>query len=161
MKLQLSYSGTKTHLTFGNDTVEVKPYQVVLWVSISVRDLLAWDARIPRFPALLDPGNNHNFSITEEQLVKWAGIQPELLEEQRKLQEKGTKVPVRAAALWLHAKEPFRLTMAEGIAVYPTNGPRLPLLGLRALTQNKLRALFYADQMRVIIRTAPNWYWPF
>jgi len=82
MKLHLSYSAEKTHVTVGNETVEVKPYQVVLWVSVSLRDMLVWDPRTARFPALLDPGNNHNFSITEEQLVKWAGIQPNLLEEQ-------------------------------------------------------------------------------
>jgi hypothetical protein len=161
MKLHLSYSAEKTHVTVGNETVEVKPYQVVLWVSVSLRDMLVWDPRTARFPALLDPGNNHNFSITEEQLVKWAGIQPNLLEEQRKLQERGTKVPLRAAALWLHAQEPFRLTMAEGIAVYPQHGPRLPLLGLRALTQNKLRALFFGDRKQVVIRTPSKWYWPF
>jgi hypothetical protein len=156
MKFRVSYSAQKERLAVGNETVEIKPYQVVLWLSIAVRDMLEWDPRTPRFPALLDPGNNHNLSIREDQLVRWAGIQPELLDEQRWLQDKGIKVPLRAAAVWLHADEPYRLTMAEGIAVYPQDGPRLPLLGLRALTQNKLQALIYGDRMQVVIRTPPN-----
>jgi hypothetical protein len=156
MKLHVSYSAQKQRLAVGEETVEIKPYQVVVWVGISARDLLEWDPRTPKFPALLDPGNNHNFSIKEEHLLRWAGIQPKLLEEQRWLQDKGTKVPLRAAALWLHAEAPFRLTMAEGIAVYPEHGPRLPLLGLRALTQNKLRAIFAGIRERSSFGHLPN-----
>ena len=38
-----------------------------------------WDARSPIFPALLDTGNNHNFSIQQSQITRWAGIQPQYL----------------------------------------------------------------------------------
>ena len=40
--------------------------------------------------------------------------------------------------------EPYQLSLREGIIIYPRGnplGPRLPLLGLRALTQNNLETV--------------------
>ena len=65
------------------------------------------------------------------------------------------------ANLWLHGDEgPFALTIPDGVAVYESGGPRLPILGLRALTNSKLQTLIYGDALRVVIRTPPPWYWP-
>ncbi len=54
-------------------------------------------------------------------------------------------------------REPFPLKLEEGIAIYPDEiGPRLPALGLRALTQNQLHVAIDPEQMRVSLRT-PDW----
>jgi hypothetical protein len=58
---------------------------------------------------------------------------------------------------WCRVTEPHPLKLQQGIAVYPEDiGPRLPVLGLRALTQNQLHVAIDPERMRVSIRT-PDW----
>jgi hypothetical protein len=42
------------------------PYQIMVWVSLSPFRALTLPADAPRFPALLDTGTAHNFSVTEQ-----------------------------------------------------------------------------------------------
>jgi hypothetical protein len=77
------------------------------------------------------------------------------------------------ADLWIHPnlpgqihssdREPVRLLLKEGIALYPDDGsnhPRLPLLGLRALLDNHLRLTVNGWQRSVTLATQRRW-WPF
>lgn len=153
MKLHLTYYKDKTHITVQDQIVEVKAYQIICWVSVSLRSMLECDEKIPKIPAILDTGNTHNFAISQEQLQKWAGIHPDSLRLLTRLRDKKQLVPVRAASLWLRADEPFRMDIDEGIGVYERDGPRLPILGLRALTNSRLQIVIYADQKRGIIQT--------
>src|SRR5438105_1945713 len=57
--------------------LRIKPYQIIIQVSIS--NLRTWDARTPIVPALLDTGLNHNFSIQEDHLARWAGLHAQAL----------------------------------------------------------------------------------
>jgi hypothetical protein len=162
VKLHLTYSSERTFVRVLGEQIQVKPYQIIIWFSIGTQEILEWDAKVPKLPAILDIGHNHNLSIQIEQLVKWAGIQPESLPARGTIREKGQQIPLRSAAFWLHADTgPFPLNMDEGIALYQKDGPRLPLLGLRALTNNKIQALVYGDQKKCLIRTPARWYWPF
>jgi hypothetical protein len=112
-----------------------------------VREQIEPDPGLPRFPAILDTGNNHNFAIREEQLRSWARIPS--LEPRQYITVQGRPVPLINARLWLFPNEPgsvalssrspIRLAMAEGIAVFPEdlpNSARLPILGLRAIVNN-------------------------
>lgn len=133
------------------DGVRIHPDQIIVWVSLHLADVLEWDPKTPRLPAILDTGNNHNFSIREDHLVRWAGIRPAAMGMLGGIRERGKAIPLRAASLWLHAnraggteaavdRQPLRLAVDEGIAVYPEDGsghPRLPLLGLRSLLDNR------------------------
>jgi hypothetical protein len=107
----------------------------------------------PRFPAILDTGNNFTFTITERQLVKWAGIRPSLLRLLGPMVLNGVGTERRAANVWMHPNRrgqrrafkpsaPHLLELDRGLAIYPDDapppGPRLPLLGLRALDDNGL-----------------------
>jgi hypothetical protein len=58
------------HSEFRGERVKIRPFQIIVHVSLS--DIPIWDPRTPLIPALLDTGNNHNFSIQEHQLVRWA-----------------------------------------------------------------------------------------
>jgi hypothetical protein len=161
VKLQLAYYAEKRKINVQNDVVEIKPFQIIVWVSFTSHDVQNLDANVPRLPAILDTGNNHNFALTETHLLRWAGIHPASLFELRKMREYGRKVPLHNAGLWLHTdKDPINLNVDEGIAIYTGDWPRLPTLGLRALTNNQLQTLIYGDTMNVIIRTRPKWYWP-
>jgi hypothetical protein len=162
------------HVTWrvGAEPVRVKPYQIALWVSVTARGLRE-PGNAPRLPALLDSANNHNFSIQERHLVHWAGTHPELLRTLNAITERGRHLPLRAADVWIHPNRPgtressglrpYRLNLTQGIAVYPEDGsnfPRLPLLGLRGLTDNKLDLRIDGYRREVSLRTARRW-WPF
>jgi hypothetical protein len=99
--------------------------------------------------------------LSQEHLVKWGGIQTASLTGIKQMRDKGLRVQLYVANLWLHTDgEPFKLKIDEGIGVYETGGPRLPTLGLRALTNSKLQMLIYGDTMQAIIRTPPKWHRP-
>jgi hypothetical protein len=162
VKLHLSYYAEKTRIKVRDDVVEVKAFQIIVWVSVVSSATSAWDARIPRLPAILDSANNHNFALTDQHLLNWAGIHAASLVELGGIRERGKRIPLKDAGLWLHTDaEPFKVGVDEGIAVYDGDWPRLPILGLRALTKNNLQTLIYGDAKQVIIRTPRKWYWPF
>ena len=107
------------------------------------------------------------------QLQRWAGIATALLPMSGAIREAGRRIPLHAATVWLHRNErgtrtaagqPYPLILEDGIAVYqaePGGIAHLPLLGLRALTDNKLQTLIDGARLRVSIATASPWWWPF
>jgi len=48
--------------------IVIRSYQIVVWVGLSVHGTLSRP-----FPAVVDTGHSHNFSIKEEQLELWTG----------------------------------------------------------------------------------------
>ena len=82
--------------------VIVRPYQIVVWVSITRQHAAALDSATPRFPALLDTGNNHNFSLQHEHLLSWAGAEPANYFGRRRLFVAGQPVPLVSGNVWLH-----------------------------------------------------------
>jgi len=150
-------------VTFGGSRVQIKPYQIVVWIGISASDA-DLDEAAPRIPALLDTGHAHYFAIQASHLFKWAGLHPDSLIPLPDIRINHIQVPVRKATIWLqpgwplphHAlklPKPFRLAAGDriGIAVYPRGGqdpnnkdypadfPRLPSLGMLGLTRQQLR----------------------
>jgi hypothetical protein len=167
---RLPYFPDHTTITVRDEQVGVQRFQVIVWVSISMARTLEWDPRTPAFPAILDPGNNFTFSIFESQLIRWAGIRPELLKLLGRVRQQGRHFPRRRAEIWLHRNspgsrdrrtdiEPFRLQLDKGIAIYPDEGPtfpHLPLVGLRALTESQLQTIIDGRHREVSAHT-PNW----
>lgn len=140
-------------ITFvSSEQVRIKAYEIVVWIELSGPEKRTWDATSPCFPANLDTGHTHNFSIQEQHLVRWARIRPEALDIVGQVRQSGRRVPLHAAQIWLHGNvpdshdrleggTPHLLNLTGGISVFPTtddNFPRLPLLGLRALLSNGL-----------------------
>jgi hypothetical protein len=154
------------------ERVRVKAYQIVAWVSLSVERVTTWEPGVPSFPMIVDPGHNHNFSIQEEQVIRWADLRPETLPVLGHIRQGGRRVPLRGANLWIHPNEPgqrdrfanrapHRLDLLSGIAVYPRESgfPPLPLLGLRALATNNLVLTIHGTRREVHLRTVRKW-WP-
>ena len=146
-------SEQRTSLQFGDKYVTVRRNQILVWVSVHLAGALEPEKSIPRFPALLDTGNNFAFSLQDRLLRDWAGIDPSLLVSLGNVEINGQLATRRRATVWLYPnspgrqevasdRPPFRLRLPKGIAVYPTDadppGPRLPLLGLPALLDNDL-----------------------
>jgi len=63
--LPISYEPATINV--GAEAITIKRFQIFAWVSLR--------ASAP-FPAILDTGHSHNFSITESQLAHWAGLRP-------------------------------------------------------------------------------------
>ena len=76
---QLPFFETPTAVSVGRERVTIKPYQIVVWVSLAARDPAILEPTTPRFPAVLDIGLSYNFAIGEELLRRWAGLHPQSL----------------------------------------------------------------------------------
>jgi hypothetical protein len=140
-------------------TVTIRPYQIIVWVSLTVRDVI--DDPL-RFPAVLDTAHNHNFSIREEQL-EWAGLQEAMLEKVGEIRVNRQEVRLRKGYVWIYRNrpgsaellpKPYRLDLPQGFAVHPSEsqGPRLPLLGLRGIVTNGLKLGVDGQKLAVSLR---------
>jgi hypothetical protein len=145
--------------------IRLKPFQIGMHVSIL--DEPEWNSLAPIIPALLDTGNNHNFSIQEHHLTRWAGIHPDALRFLGVIRDREYSPSLRFAKIWIHRNragtrdlskvEPFLLRLDAGIAVYPSdksNYPRLPLLGLRAILDNDLKLVLDGKRNHVSLKSS-------
>jgi hypothetical protein len=137
-------------------TAQVMPYQIVVMVSIAATRVMELPSDAPRFPAVLDTGNNHNFAIRQEQFARWTGLK---LPKRGLVNVGGRTIPLYTANVWIHPEDgdEFRLRMEEGIVVYPSGEPnpaRLPILGLRGLVRNGLRIVIDGKKREVTISTS-------
>jgi hypothetical protein len=156
----------------GQEPVLLRRYQIVVWVSLVARSSAELGPLDRRLPAVLDTGHSHFFSIQWRHLADWAGIAPATLRSVGTIRERGRRVPLRAVTVYLFGnrpgrrdadpgRPPFRLGTRRGVAVYEDGDfPRLPLIGLRALTQNHLRLTVDGDRQTVSLTAPPHW-WPF
>ncbi len=159
---QLPFSETSSAVRVAGEDVAVRSYQIVVWLSISAGETLPADALM--FPAVMDTGHNHNFSIQKHQLTAWANVRADQLPRVGNILVNRQQVPLSAAFLWLHRNQPgtsellprpYLIAAPKGIAVYPdsaANAPRLPLLGLRALVTNGLQLVIDGERLTVSLR---------
>jgi hypothetical protein len=151
--------GTTIQTPFG--IVPIVAYQPVVWVSLRTAQ-----GSSAAFPAVVDSGHSHYFSIREEQLTTWAGLPIENLDRIGRARVNQQQVDLFAAdlVLWknvpgsrdeLREQAPALLKLPGGIVVHTRDdisGPRLPLLGLRTLVANGLRLTFDGASMTLDIR---------
>lgn len=165
------YFTTPTRLTVGGDDVTVNPFQIVVWVAVATDG----QEQSARFPAVLDTGCGTSFIISPNTLSRWVGIDWRSLAFERSIERKhaGIIVPHRRADIWLLPNQydrrdeldpllsPTLLELRDGIAVFGDGeqvgntdtkklvAPRLPLLGLRALSAANLSLRINTETMRV------------
>jgi hypothetical protein len=171
---RLPFFETPTAMSVRSERLTIKPYQIIVWVSLAVREQKELQPNTPRFPAVLDIGLSHNFSISEELLQRWSGLHPRSLRALGRARLSGLPADIRDVEVWLYPNQPgqrdrfsnqppFRLMLEEGIAVYPRNtpnAPRLPLLGLRGLCWMNLQLALDCRACHVSLRT-PRRFWIF
>lgn len=168
------FSEKSDEVIFRDERVRIQDHQIIVWVSLSMyRELGPNLAAVP-FPAILDTGHTHSFSIQERHLIEWAGLRPEAMRVigVRRDRERDRHVMLRTANLWVHRNERGKRDQlvegtaqlalsAQGIAVYSEgNFPRLPLLGLRVIAENSLILKVDGDRRETTLRTPRRW-WPF
>jgi hypothetical protein len=164
----LPLSERSDEVSRGLERIPIKPFQIIVWVSLTAEKILELPPSAERFPVIVDTGHGHNFSIHERHLTAWAGVPREQLPRRGKTRVNGQEIPLHAGAVWIHAnvpghrdqfadQPPFRLDFLEGIALHPgSDYPRIPLLGLRALVRNKLHLAMDPERCVVHLRT-PDW----
>jgi hypothetical protein len=103
-------------LRFGDRYVTIHANQIVVWVSVHLSEVLVPEENIPRFPALLDTGNNFGFSVQDRHLREWAGIDPGLLKLLGDFEINEQVVTRREATVWLYPNIPGRQAAAGGQA---------------------------------------------
>jgi hypothetical protein len=165
---RLPITEDRASLRFGDRYVTIYANQILVWVSVQLSGILIPEENVPRFPALLDTGNNFDFSVTDRHMREWAGIDPDLLDVRGNIAIDGKVVTRRQATVWLYPnipgrqdpasdRSPFRLDMIRGIAVYTPNavppGPRLPLLGLPTFLENGLDFWLDPDRRHVTVQS--------
>ncbi len=163
----LPFFDDPTFLNVQGERVRVKAHQIVLWVSLGLKNRNSPPDVKQRFPAILDIGHSHNFSLSEHHLVQWAGFSLQALPHLGRVRIHGRPVPLVALNIWIHynqprerdlllPKSPHRIELDSGVAVYPsgtTGAPRLPLLGLRGLRRADLQLRVDCQKCRVSLGT--------
>jgi len=136
----------------------IRSYQIVAWISLSVRGELSRP-----FPAVLDTGHSHNFSIKVEHLESWTGLHAHEIQTIGHARVNKQFVELKDAAVAVYSntpgkrdalleKSPYRLMLPEGIAVHRASdpfAPRLPLLGVRTMVTNQLRITINGSRKQV------------
>jgi len=160
-------------VTVRGERVRLRADQIVVWLTISSRMEQSPRPSAMAFPAILDTGHTHTLTIHERHLIEWAGLRPENLRIYGAVRHLGRRILLHAANIWVHSnhpqsrdrltdRPPFPLGASRGIAVYAQANeyPRLPILGLRAIADNKLILLVNGSRRVATLRTAVRW-WPF
>jgi hypothetical protein len=152
----------------GSESVRLKKYEIIVWLSLTSEKKVSWDAPVQRFPAILDTGHTHNLAIQSRHLAHWGGLEPDHERRIGHIRHENLRLPLYHVNVWLHRNKPGTLTVSmeeplllelqHGIAVYPVGVkyPRLPLLGLRALLSNNLHLVIDGEHASVTMRT-PDW----
>src|SRR5262245_47876004 len=94
---RLPFLEREDEVQVGLQRVPIKPYQIILWASVTPRAILELPPLARRFPVILDTAHNHNFSISESQLAEWGGVQVASLAPRAWIRERGRHVPLYAA----------------------------------------------------------------
>jgi len=80
----------------------VRANQIILWVSLTLGRVKTVNPTAIPFPVILDTGHTHSLSIQERQLIEWAGLRTEMLAVRMAVRERGQRVLLRAANIWVH-----------------------------------------------------------
>ena len=163
-----------THATIfvRGESIRLRPNQLILWVSLTLRRVNDPNPLAVPFPVILDTGFTHSLAIQERHLIGWGGLRPDALAALNTIRDRGRRIQLRDVNIWVHPNRrgtrepaddarPHLVTAREGIAVYPTGDfPRLPLLGLRAITENDLCLTVDGRRREATLRPPYRW-WPF
>jgi hypothetical protein len=164
--------------------VIVKGLQIIVWVGITRYPDELLDDNASRIPAILDTGHLHYLILQYVHLIKWAGMPIERVGPLGNRTINHIKVPSRIATIWLQPNLPgsrslyrgrraLPLVSEEGITIYPEavvdpegnlypkDFPRLPVIGMRGLSLNRLRLSIDFGRRHVFLRPPSRlgWWW--
>jgi hypothetical protein len=156
--------------------VKLKPFQAVISVSLSHQHVEQLPPGAPRFPALVDTGNNHNLTIGPDHLLA-SGLNAPLLWGSQPLRLRdasGKEVEVHRLLVdvWIHsnrpelADQPYRVRLGvRGATCFPAagplTGPPLPLLGLSFFCTGSIALDLHCQPPGGVLKVSvPDMPWP-
>ena len=162
---RMPFTRDSASLSVRGEPVTIRADQIIVWITLTLRRVSEPNLLAIPFPAILDTGYNHSFAIQERQLIAWAGLRSEMLGVIGAVRERGLRLPLREANLWIHVNQrhtrdlrlnhqPVLLNAGRGIAVLPNDFPRLPILGLRAIAENRLMLCVNGPRRVATLRTS-------
>lgn len=166
------FSDKSDEIVICGERVHLRSNQIILWLTLSLHRAAPPSHTARPFPAILDTGHNHTFSINERHLHAWAGLRLDSMNPLAAIRDRVQRIVLRAASIWVHPnsngsrerladKPPIEINADTGIAVYPGNDfPRLPILGLRAIAENGLILKIDGPRRQATLWTPYRW-WPF
>ena len=169
---RMPFLDQSTTIFVRGESVHLRSNQLILWLSLTLRRVDCPNPQAIPFPVILDTGFMHSFAIQERHLIAWGGLRPDVLATLGTTRDRGTRISLREANIWIHPNRrgtlepkldriPHWLDAEHGIAIYPTGDfPRLPILGLRAIAENNLILHVNGRQREATLRTSASW-WPF
>src|SRR4051812_24053537 len=89
-----------------NERVRIRADQIIVWVSLARRQDKVPHPAAVTFPAVLDTGYNHLFRVNERHLTEWAGLRPDVLSLVGTARDRGQRIQLRAANVWVHPNSP-------------------------------------------------------
>jgi hypothetical protein len=158
--------------------LDLRPPKIIIGISLTLVGESTLAQRVITLPAILDTGFNRVLEIDEWHLNHWAGLHREhLVPIEKDKSYEGRKYDLCGARIWLHRTPytgpraprdfpPLLLKNSPQVRVMSPIGkpnPRLPLLGLSALIQNRLRASIDGENTRFRIHRSlrlslSDWY---
>lgn len=116
------------------EPILVRANQIILWVTLAHQRFRFPNPYAIPFPVILDTGHTHSFALHERHLVEWAGLQPEMLDISGEVRDRGRRLFLRTANIWIHLNQsrdqnllerhsPNLVEARRGIAVYPGRTP--------------------------------------
>jgi hypothetical protein len=153
------FSDKPSTVSFQQAVEEVKPFQIVVWVGIATREGIS-----RMFPAFLDTGHNETFSISEEKLRAWTGIDYRRLRLLPGVRIGKQLLPRCDADMVIYRNvprtnavstiPPFRLSTPSGIIIqHPDTATRLPILGMRGLVENELKLVIDGKRKELTLKS--------
>ena len=167
---RMPFPAQPDEVVFRNERIKIRADQIIIWVSLGQRRLAEQHALIEPFPAILDTGHSHHFAITRRHVIEWCGLNPDILPVHAAVRDRGQKVLLREANVWIHANKPTsRDQLADrppqlvrtrpGIAIYPEGDfPRLPILRLRVIAENDLILKVDGPRREATLRSGRGWW---
>ena|SRR5947207_3337992 len=159
------FSDMPSELSFRDERIRIRADQMIVWMSITIERITSPNPSATPFPVILDTGHNHSFSMHEDHLLRWAGLRIESLARLSAVRDRGQRIPLRAANLWCYPNvagmrdqleecPPLRVSAPIEIAIYSgAIFPRLPILGLRAIAENRLILKVNGPRREATLRT--------
>ena len=103
---RLPFIDQKQLLATATGTIPVYRNQIVLWINVAEPGAPEPGPESPKFPALFDPGTNHNFLIQEEHFWSWANLECSSLVKLDSIFVNQQSRPVYEANIWVFPNIP-------------------------------------------------------
>ena len=94
---RMPFSAHADEVVVRGERVRVRADQIILWVSLTLRQVKSANPAAIPFPVVLDTGHTHSLALHERHLIEWAGFRPDALTSSHHIRERGQRIPLRKA----------------------------------------------------------------